>query len=91
MKYYDPEEGFEIDLEKAYQIDRLSYKGILVQYIEDTNTVIFTKQNNNPNYNYKDEDDIETIVYRNYSVEEIKEYIDIDLRVWWEDCYEYSE
>lgn len=85
MKHYDPEEGFEIDIEKAYEIDYLSYKGILVHYLEDTNTVIFTKQNNNPDYIYGDEDDIETIIYRNYSVEEIKEYIEKDLRTWWEE------
>ena len=47
--------------------------------------VVFTKQNNNPDYIYGDEDDIETIIYRNYSVEEIKEYIEKDLRTWWEE------
>lgn len=74
MKHYDPEEGFEIDIEKAYEIDYLSYKGILVRYIEDTNTLIFSKG-----------EEEETIIYRNYSITEIKEYIDIDLRTWWEE------
>lgn len=74
---YD-EEGFMINRNLAYTIDYMEYKGILVQYIYDTNTVLFTIKNDDNVYN--DSDDIDTIVYRNYTKEDIKKYIDTELK-----------
>lgn len=72
MKVYDPEEKFEINLDKAYQVDGLHYKGVKTQYLEDTNTLIFSRDKEYLN----DEDDLDTIIYRNYTVDEIKQHID---------------
>ena len=43
MKVYDPEEKFEINLDRAYQVNGLHYKGVKTQYLEDTNTLIFSR------------------------------------------------
>lgn len=72
MKVYDPEEKFEINLDRAYQVDGLHYKGVKTQYLEDTNTLIFSRDKEYLN----DEDDLDTIIYRNYTVDEIKQHID---------------
>ena len=71
-KYYDPEENFEINLEMAYKADNLHYKGVKTHYIEDTNTLIFSLDREESN----DADDLETIIYRNYTVNDIKLHID---------------
>jgi len=72
MKVYDPEENFEINLEMAYQVDGLHYKGVKTQYLEDTNTLIFSRDKEYLN----DDDDLDTIIYRNYTVDEVKQHID---------------
>lgn len=89
-KYFDMEEGFEIDIDMAEKIDGLEHKNIYCSYQYDTNTVEFylTKNArdkidnmNETNYqkaiNLLDFDDdsfskIDTIVYRNETVEEMK-------------------
>lgn len=71
----DPEEGFEIDEELAKQCDGIHYNGVFTTYIEDTNTLLFTREKPE-GQDYKDEDDLGTIVYRNETPEEIKEFID---------------
>ena len=70
---YDMEEGFAINDELAKKINYMVYKGIKVRYIWDTNTIIFSKI-------YGDEEDLDTIVYRNYTREDIMEYIDRELK-----------
>lgn len=68
------EEGFVINRKMAQSINGMIYKGIYVQYLEDTNTLIFTIHNEYNTYN--DSDDIDTIVYRNYTQKEIEKHID---------------
>lgn len=68
------EEGFVINREVAKSIGGMIYKGIYVQYLEDTNTLIFTIHNEDNTYD--DSDDIDTIVYRNYTQKEIEKHID---------------
>lgn len=72
MKVYDPEEKFEINIDRAHEVDDLHYKGVKTQYIEDTNTLIFSRDKECLN----DYDDLDTIIYRNYTVDEIKQHID---------------
>jgi len=72
MKIYDPEKKFEINLDMAYKVDYIHYKGVKTRYLHDTNTLIFSRDNDCPG----DDDDLDTIVYRNYTVDEIKQYID---------------
>lgn len=74
----DPEEGFEINEDLAWECDSILYKNILTTYIEDTNTLLFTKYKGE-DASYNDSDDIDTIVYRNQTPEEIKKYIDTNL------------
>lgn len=76
MKLYDPEENFEINLERAYEVDNLHYKGVKTQYIEDTNTLIFSRDKEYLN----DSDDLETIIYRNYTVDEVKMHIEYNFK-----------
>lgn len=76
MKAYDPEEKFEIDLDLAEKVDYLHYKGIKTRYINDTNTLIFSKDNDIDN----DDNDLDTIIYRNYTVDEVKKYIEYNFQ-----------
>lgn len=72
MLTFDPDEHFEINHKKAKEANGIHYKGIKTAYIEDTNTLIFSLDKEKLN----DEDDLSTIVYRNYDVNEIKQFID---------------
>lgn len=67
------EEGFVINRDLAQSIDYMEYKGILVQYIYDTNTLIFSLANKET---LNDSDDLDTIVYRNYTRRDIETKID---------------
>ena len=75
-KKYDPEEKFEIDLDKAYSVSYLHYHGVKTRYLEDTNTLIFSRDDDG----YSDYEDLDTIIYRNYNVNEIKDYIDFNFK-----------
>ena len=70
----DPEEGFEIDEELAKQVDGIHYNGVFTTYIEDTNTLLFTREKPE-GQDYTDDDDLGTIVFRNQTPEEIKQFI----------------
>ncbi len=63
----DPEEGFEINEELANTIYGLKVGSIVASYMPDTNTVVF--------YDTDKEDDIDTIVYRNETPDEILGYM----------------
>lgn len=76
MKAYDPEEYFEIDLNLAEKVNHLHYKGVKTEYIEDTNTLIFSKDNDI----ISDANDLDTIIYRNYTVEDVKKYIEYNFQ-----------
>lgn len=60
------ENGMLIDAQKGYEIEMVVGK-ISARYYEDTNTVVF--------YDLEKEDDIDTIVYYNYSRDYIENYI----------------
>lgn len=68
------EEGFVINRELANKIGGLEYKGIYIQYLYDTNTMLFTIDNEYKSFN--DSDDIDCIIYRNETIDEIKKYVD---------------
>lgn len=68
------EEGFVINREGAKLINGMVYKGIYVQYLYDTNTLLFTIHNEDNTYD--DSDDIDTLVYRNYTRNEVEKHID---------------
>lgn len=68
------EEGFVINRDLVKEINYMEYKGILVQYIYDTNTLIFSLANKEI---LNDSDDLDCIVYRNYTKEEVEKHIDI--------------
>lgn len=68
------EEGFVINRSLANKIGGLEYKGIYVQYLYDTNTMIFTIDNKDKSFD--DCDDIDCIVYRNETQSEIEKHID---------------
>lgn len=70
-KRYDMDEHFEINDELSEAIDDMIYRGIKVVYKYDTNTLVFYK-----NYGKINEKDIDTIIYRNYNISDIKRYID---------------
>lgn len=72
IKYYDPEERFEINIKEALKFNDFHYRGIKTQYLEDTNTLIFSLDKPV----LRDEDDLETIVYRNQRIDNIRDYID---------------
>lgn len=72
------EEGFVINRDLAYTINGMIYKGIYVQYLSDTNTLIFTIYNKDNTYD--DSDDIDCIVYRNYTKEDIEKHINTELK-----------
>lgn len=76
MKAYDPEEHFEIDLNLAEKVNYLHYKGVKTEYIEDTNTLVFSKDNDITS----DANDLDTIIYRNYTIEDIKKYIEYNFQ-----------
>lgn len=64
----DPEEGFEIDDKMAKDVDyNVRVGDVVASYHKDTNTIVF--------YNEKTGEDIDTIVYRNQTPEEIKKYM----------------
>ena len=63
----DPEEDFEIDTELADTINGVHIGEITATYKPDTNTVVF--------FNAETGEDIDTIVYRNQTPEEIEEYM----------------
>lgn len=71
------EEGFVINRDLARDIDYMEYKGILVQYVYDTNTLIFSLANKEV---LNDSDDLDIIVYRNYTQRYIEKYIDNNLQ-----------
>lgn len=68
------EEGFVINRDLVKEINYMEYKGILVQYIYDTNTLIFSLANKEI---LNDSDNLDCIVYRNYTKEEVEKHIDI--------------
>jgi hypothetical protein len=68
------EEGFVINRSLANKIGGLEYKGIYVQYLYDTNTMVFTIDNKDKSFD--DCDDIDCIVYRNETQSEIEKHID---------------
>ena len=76
MIKYDPEEKFEIDLKMAYEVDDLYYKGVKTRYMEDTNTLIFSRDIEC----LDDDSELDTIIYRNYTVDEIKKYIEYNFQ-----------
>ncbi len=64
----DPEEDFEIDDEMANKVDyKVRVGDVVASYHRDTNTIVF--------YDEETGEDIDTIVYRNQTPEEIKEYM----------------
>ena len=71
------EEGFVINRDLARNIDYMEYKGIQVHYIYDTNTLLFSYANKET---LNDSDDLDTIVYRNYTKEDIEKHIDTELK-----------
>lgn len=71
---YDEEENFPINEKLLKDISGMIYKGIYVWYVEDTNTLIFTIYNDEGEYN--DKDDIDCMVFRNYTKDEIKKHIE---------------
>ena len=71
MKKNIPEENFKIDFDLIKKVDNLYYKGVRTKYNKDTNTLIFSKDNDVTS----DDNYLCTLFYRNYTVDEIKEYI----------------
>ena len=63
----DPEEGFDIDTELADTINGVHIGEITATYKPDTNTVVF--------FNAETGEDLDTIIYRNQTPEEIEEYM----------------
>ena len=72
---YDMEENFPINEKLANKINGMIYKGIQVQYIWDTNTILFHKVKEVLN----DSDDIDCRVYRNYTEDDLERYIETEL------------
>lgn len=71
---YDEEENFPIDDKLAQEINYMVHKGIKVRYMYDTNTIIFSRENATI-----DEEDLDTIIYRNYTKEDLMKYIETEL------------
>ena len=73
---YDMEEKFAINEKMANKINGMVYKGVEVEYVWDTNTILFHKA-------YKktlnDEDDFDCGVYRNYTDDYLANYIETQL------------
>lgn len=74
---YDEEENFPIDDELAQKISGMVYKGIEVEYVYDTNTIIYCKANQSSK---RDEYDYACDIYRNYTEEYLKHFIDTELK-----------
>lgn len=72
---YDMEENFPIDEKLANKINGMIYKGIQVDYVWDTNTILFHKVKEVLN----DSDDIDCGVYRNYTEDYLANYIETQL------------
>lgn len=72
---YDMEENFPINEKLANKINGMIYKGIQVQYVWDTNTILFHKVKEVLN----DSDDIDCRVYRNYTEDDLARYIETEL------------
>lgn len=68
----DPEEGFDINLDLAHKVDNnVKVGSVVASYHEDTNTIVF--------YDEASGEDLDTIVYRNQTPEEIKKYMLSDM------------
>lgn len=67
------EEGFVINRDLARDIDYMEYRGIQVHYLCDTNTLLFSYIKNG---DLNDEDDLDCLVFRNYTKDDIKKHID---------------
>lgn len=76
MKKNIPEENFKIDFDLIKKVDNLYYKGVRTKYNKDTNTLIFSKDNDVTS----DDNYLCTLFYRNYTVDEIKEYIEYNFQ-----------
>ena len=80
----DPEEGFEIDDELAHKVHYCTkINGVVPVYHEDTNTIVF--------YNEDTGEDVDTIVYRNQTPEEIKKYMVSELGLNLKECNNKSQ
>lgn len=73
---YDMEEDFLIDDKLANKVNGMIYKGIEVEYIWDTNTIVFCKARQESK---EDSNDFDTIVYRNYTENYLADYIETQL------------
>lgn len=73
---YDMEEDFPIDDKLANKVNGMIYKGIEVEYIWDTNTIVFCKARQESK---EDKYDYDTIVYRNYTEDYLANYIETQL------------
>lgn len=71
--FKDPEENFYIT-NNPNQFDYMEYKGYRTCYIEDTNTIVIHKIIPNEEESYTDYD--ETIINRNYTLDNLKRIID---------------
>lgn len=67
------EEGFVINRDLARDINYMEYRGLQVHYLYDTNTLLFSYIKNG---DLDDEDDLDCMVFRNYTKEDIKKHID---------------
>lgn len=73
--FKDPEEDFYVT-HNPNEFDYMEYKGYRTCYIEDTNTIVIHKIIPNEKESYTDYD--ETIVNRNYTVDNLKRIIDTE-------------
>ena len=73
---YDMEENFAINEKMANKINGMVYKGVEVEYVWDTNTILFHKAYKQ---NLNDEDDFDCGVYRNYTDDYLANYIETQL------------
>ena len=74
---YDEEENFPINEKMANKINGMIYKGIEVEYVYDTNTIIYCKANQSSK---EDKYDYACDTYRNYTEEYLKNFIDTELK-----------
>lgn len=73
--FKDPEENFYVT-NNPDDFDYMEYKGYRTCYIEDTNTIVIHKIIPNEEESYTDYD--ETIINRNYTVDNLKRIIDTE-------------
>lgn len=73
---YDMEEKFAINEKMANKINGMVYKGVEVEYVWDTNTILFHKAHKET---LNDEDDFDCGVYRNYTDDYLANYIETQL------------